>query len=318
MKKNILLMVLFIALIIFIPSFVKIEKFDRADLVLDDLNSWNFFVVSDMHSGENLYRDIFSDIEKENFDFLFINGDIVNLGFGKEYQRVETLLSGYDFPIYTSIGNHERWFGGVKYYKEVFGDLFYSFYYKNIKFIVLDSSLGYIEDEQLKWFEEELESSETEEIIVFSHISPIDTVTGEFDDNFYIFNQRKNSYFEKSYSDQMLDLCSQYGVDYYISGHIHAYSELEINGVKYISSGTIGHNTVAYQGIGYLKFSIVDNQITYKYVDRNDIFKNEFLRFAQKFVPFVEFIFIYNWFKIFLISMVFTINLFVLMKKKYK
>ena len=164
MKKILVFSIFLILGIILIPMHIGLKKFERKELESSYEEEWNFIVTSDLHSGFNVFSEIFEDIEREDFDFLFINGDIVNLGTSGEYYRISNFLSDFDFPIYTSVGNHENWLFGKNLYNKVFGDYYYSFVYNNVTFIVIDSSLGYVDDVQFAWIEEELESVLTEYI----------------------------------------------------------------------------------------------------------------------------------------------------------
>lgn len=213
----------------------------------------HFYVVSDLHSGYSVSFPVLYDILHNNADFVVWNGDIVNDGYRSEYRTASALSELFPVPVYTTIGNHDTWNGGEDIYRDFFGKSDYSFHYKGYLFVFLDNESGYVEEEQFTWLKGELENGTPGKIIVFSHMPPIDTVSGKFDDKDYPNAELRHSMFEESESDKLMQLFSDYGVSAHIAGHTHEHGDVTIGGVRYITSGALGGTVNAGDSVSYLE-----------------------------------------------------------------
>ena len=175
-------------------------------------NSLKFAQVSDVHfyTGVNnttfkmigrsseLLDDAIEQInETPNVAFTMFTGDLIDKSFEKELSAFLPHTEKLKTPWYFAFGNHDTMIGGyltpsvyinlVKKYNKnfVFDKPYYSFVpQKGYKVIVLDTiirdrltSNGRIDDEQLKWFENELENSKKDTVLVFMHIPVIEPYT---------------------------------------------------------------------------------------------------------------------------------------------
>ncbi|MDD3480619.1 MAG: metallophosphoesterase [Patescibacteria group bacterium] len=213
----------------------------------------HFYVFSDLHSGYSVSFPVFFDILKGDSDFVVLNGDIVNDGYRSEYRTASALSELFPIPVYTTIGNHDTWNGGEKEYANFFGKTNYSYMYKDYLFVFLDNESGHVEEPQFAWLEEVLKAGTPGRIFVFSHMPPIDTLTGRFDDKEYPNAELRHSMFNKAESDRLMSLLSEYGVYAHIAGHTHEHGTVTLGGVQYITSGALGGTVNAGDSVSYLE-----------------------------------------------------------------
>ncbi len=250
-------------------------------------NSWSFYSISDLHGGTNIMVPIFKDLLENKPDFIIANGDLINSGSKSEYIITSELFNSYNIPIYTSIGNHDVWGLGNKYYPSFFGPYYYSFTYNNATFIVLNTSSGIIGESQFEWLENELQNVTTDLIFIIGHMSPINTITGEFDSSVNLSPESNDNLQSKAESDKLIELCEQYGVDYYLAGHSHVYGKTTIGNTTYVTSGVLGGTATGGNNIGYLKISVNDQNVDVTFIDSSSYYNEGILKQIQTFQVFL-------------------------------
>ena len=142
--------------------------------------------------------------------------------FRSEWDRFKAQIAPLaDIPFFPVPGNHDlidasRKPGGEAIYREVWGDTYYSFNYRNAHFVVLntdDQEDNEIRGPQLAWLKQDLkESKEQKHIFVFCH-RPTYELEGE---------------------DELHSLFVESGVDAVIYGHRHHYNYRERDGIPYV------------------------------------------------------------------------------------
>lgn len=110
-------------------------------------------------------------------DFVLLNGDISDFGLRQEMEWVTTIYEDLKVPYITVIGNHDLVANGLNAYKHMFGELNFSFVYKNVKFICHDDNSreyrfnGKVPD--LDWLSTQLQTDNNVTAIVgVAHIPP--------------------------------------------------------------------------------------------------------------------------------------------------
>jgi len=224
----------------------------------------DFYIMSDLHSGYITYVPELKNVEENNPDFIILNGDIVNWGYPTEYMIISMLRSSLSIPVYTTVGNHDIWNNGIEYYNLYFGPNYYSFENQNSYFIFLDTSQGVLGNTQIQWLESELKYAKEMNVLVFSHMSPIDTVTGQYDEGSIISDELGSTMFSKAESQLVLELMNKYQVDAFISGHSHISGETELNGTRYISTGALGGSVNSGHDVSYLHCIIDDSSMSFE------------------------------------------------------
>ncbi len=217
---------------------------------------FRFVIMSDLHSGYNIFVPELDSIIGYDPDFIIINGDFTNYGYPSEYMMSAAFAENLPVPVFSSIGNHDVWNGGSTSYNKYFGPFHYSFVYRNSKFIFLDSSTGIIGENQFDWLIDELDNNKSEFLFVISHMPPIDTVTGIFDTSDTLHPESLHTIHSKSESDYLLRLMDQYDVDVFFSGHTHIFGQTVIDGTTYITSGVLGGTMQPGNSVSYLEVEV--------------------------------------------------------------
>lgn len=189
------------------------------------------------------YR-LLRNMEEDEPDFLLHLGDVVPRGRAKEYKRLEKNLERIDsdWPMFVSIGNHERIArGGAESYEVHFGTRNYSFDYKGFRFICLDSSGFRVDAAQLDWLQARLDTPLRK--IVFTHMPPwalrnwrtgtrgsgdAEVRPGEINSSWRGFKEGSRAF---------IDLVAGAGVERVYFGHVHGFGYADYKGVRWVLSG---------------------------------------------------------------------------------
>ena len=213
--------------------------------------------------------------QKPKIDFIVNGGDSIwdSLAVDKEGTRTQwdlyqTILKKENgMQVYHCIGNHDVWGWFIKgekpdadklYGKQwVVDELqlpgrYYGFDKGNWRFLVLDSTqlnpaggyIAYIDEAQLAWLKQELETHRDKHICFLSHIPILSICAGLF------FNKTEANGDLKIQRNLMHTdfltlnkLFMQYpNIRACLSGHIHMQDELEYHGIKYYCNGAISGN----------------------------------------------------------------------------
>lgn len=156
--------------------------------------------------------------------FVVNGGDLTELGTADQYEDYRQLMAPIKFPIYNTLGNHDgRWSDiGKGLYAARFGQPYYSFDYRGIHFVVLDTSVnaeahGHLERSMLDWLGRDLRRVGAERpVLVFSH-HPIAYEPDRFIDN----------------DADFLAVIRPFNVRAVFTGHGHLNLEWNRNGVRY-------------------------------------------------------------------------------------
>jgi predicted phosphodiesterase len=178
---------------------------------------------------------------------VIINGDIVQNGLTEQYQMVSSDRANLNAPLYPVLGNHDLYNNGIIYFNSFFGRSIYQLNFAASRLIFLDSASGSLGSKQKAWLGEILKNNTKQNLFIFTHYSLQDDETQSFTS----FPYEEEKYY-------LMELCRQYQVDYFISGHLHFFSENTINNVHYINCNNAFDDnesailfTVANQNISY-------------------------------------------------------------------
>ncbi|ELR73281.1 putative calcineurin superfamily phosphohydrolase [Fulvivirga imtechensis AK7] len=170
-----------------------------------------------------------------NIDFVVHGGDISDFGLVQEFKWIHEIMSGLKVPYLTVIGNHDLLANGRKVYREMYGELDYTFEYGNYRFIMLNTNSrefnfnGTVPD--LMWLKQQLEdNTANKKTVVMSHIPPFD---GDFDPNL-----------EQEYAQL---LAEDPNVELSLHAHRHSFFDNE-----YYDDGTRYFVTTSMQKRGYI------------------------------------------------------------------
>jgi len=165
-------------------------------------------------------------VREKRASFVIFGGDLTYLGKADEYRNFVNHARSLTVPAYPAIGNHDLYNGGWESYWRYLGPSSYSFYGGNAKFIVIDTASGEIGVKQMQWITKELKSNKQPLLIVISHM-PI-----------YGGSHGRDEFPKTEERTQLIELFEKYGVKYVLEGHRHAYVDITVHGVRYITSGS--------------------------------------------------------------------------------
>ncbi len=258
--------------------------------------NFSFIHLADFHVGdfrgltENVrqtigYKSLKKCIDEINLihpDFVLISGDLVfgslyPLEYAREYRECYDLLQRFDVPTFLCPGNHDGYYkpgqDGFDYWKTYFGPLYYSFNYGNNHFISVNSYDwpsysrrtmffaplnwgGSIQEEQLQWIEQDLNTSTAEHTFMFLHHNPLWDTTND--------SLLKREYQNRN---ELNNLIQHYNVSMVLAGHVHWDNVTKVNNTMYLTTTTPSSDTRAEDGYwGYRLVELKDDDIvSYNY-----------------------------------------------------
>ena len=180
--------------------------------------------------------------------FVIVTGDLVNKpGDAAQINEYKRIVQKIDrsIPVYDVSGNHDMENSptpaSIKAYVEKFGPDHYTFHYKGLTGIVLNSTLIHTPDkaaeqlaEQEQWLRAELRKAQVEKprhLVVFQHHPWFITSATEADQYFNIPLGRRAAY---------LALFREYGVRYLFCGHYHRNADATDGAMENITTGAVG------------------------------------------------------------------------------
>jgi len=162
---------------------------------------FSFAWLTDMHIGftgapESLANAV-ADINKKEFPFTIVTGDITEKGRNSELDEAKQILDSLKADYYAIPGNHDtKWSeSGCTKFTDLWKKDKFNFVYQGIRFIGLNTGIimrgggGHITPEDVAWFSDALEKlGKDEELIIITH-HPLD---GDVDNWFEITNKLIN------------------------------------------------------------------------------------------------------------------------------
>ena len=183
-------------------------------------SAFSFLWTGDVHNSE-VWGEMMQQAHQKHPEsaFYIAAGDLVNTGLHRDDWDQLMMYPGQVFahiPFMAVPGNHDSQDGlGAWMYQEMFSypdngpkeemsELTYSFTYQNALFLMMDVTLPI--EEQTKWIEEQLASSQAKWKFAVFHFPPYNSIE-----------------FYQDIIDEWGPLFDQYHVDMVISGHFHYY-----------------------------------------------------------------------------------------------
>ena len=195
--------------------------------------SIKFAVIGDTGTGDKHQLAVANRLASTRgtfpFDFVIMVGDNIYGGnSAKDFDNkfaipYKPLLDG-GVKFYAALGNHDD--PSERFYKpfNMSGERYYTFKPADgLRFFALDST--YMDDKQLKWFEEQLMASGSEWKVAFFHHPP------------YSSGETHGS--DETLRTQLEPLFVKYGVNVVLTGHEHFYERIKPQkGIAYFITGS--------------------------------------------------------------------------------
>ncbi|OGV35046.1 MAG: hypothetical protein A2020_10980 [Lentisphaerae bacterium GWF2_45_14] len=157
----------------------------------------------------------------ENADLNIIVGDIVPHGSRPLYENMsEFINSTASTPVYTICGNHD-----TAFFDEYFGPRNYALSSDGLLIVLLDNSSKSFSSEALSFFREILQGPLPENVAVFFHIPPPNSLTS---------NSMKNEAWAEL---REVYLPFREKIKYFVCGHVHSFFTDAIDGIPLIVTG---------------------------------------------------------------------------------
>lgn len=234
-------------------------------------DGFSFAFISDCHIRPELNADkgcaaCFEQISASDHDFVINGGDHIEDALEASRARATMLMDLYQRterthlrkPVHHVLGNHDC-LGvfassgidpsapdyGKTFYTSRFGPRYYAFDHKGVHFVVLDSVgltddrnyEGRVDAAQLAWLKADLAAQpKGTRIIVVTHI-PLVTAMQCYEPVSWL-NTPHNWTFIANGRD-VLRILREYDVLAVLQGHSHVFEQIELNGMRFISTGAV-------------------------------------------------------------------------------
>jgi len=202
-----------------------------------DQRNLTFAVINDIHGRNDVMKNLLSQLDWPQTDFVFFNGDMASDLRSEEqlfahYMDTATALFASEIPMYYARGNHETRGNFASAFPDYFpttsGHLYYLFRRGPVCFVVLDSGedkpdsdieysgivdMDAYRTQQAEWLRGALESPEYRDApykVVICHMPPFGGWHGEAD-----------------VAEKFIPLLNAAGAQIMLSGHLHRHIKRE-------------------------------------------------------------------------------------------
>lgn len=226
----------------------NISRIEQAD---DQQDTIRFAFIGDSQRFYDETEAFVREVNKrDDIDFVIHGGDITDFGMSKEYLWINDIMKKLNVPYVALIGNHDVVGHGKIIYESIYGDLNFSFKFRNTRFICLNTNAlefdystpvpdfdfmsGFLGD-----------TAQVTRTVVVMHAPPFDV---QFNNNsVQTFNNILEGY-------NNLIFC--------LHAHLHKRAENDFfnNGIKYIGCDDM-------EGRNYLLITIAGNSYSYEVVN---------------------------------------------------
>lgn len=214
---------------------VHVEQIDRIQSGIGESADFRFAVVGNIENSIPVFRDqVIPKIHEGDYDFLISAGNAVSGGHAESYRTIHKILSRLTIPYLLTFGENEQSdFGSFRFYQQ-FGPHFFSFTAADAHFIFLDGTGKSSYSWQLDWLERELANSPSQHQFVFIGIPVHEQLeaTPAFESDHYLD--------DPAFKEGLTQLFERYRVDVVFSANLTLYSDLQHNGVNYVTTGGAG------------------------------------------------------------------------------
>ena len=220
---------------------------------LNDPADFQFAIVSDRTGGPRLgvFPKAVDKLNELRPEFVITVGDMIQGGRGNrdvkklkgQWKEFNSFIEGFDMPFFYLPGNHDV--GNEvadEIWDEMYGARYYSFTYKNVLFLCLNTQGGpgtkpaLLQDEQIKWALAELKkTAKVRWTLVFMH-QPLWLM----EEGILIHNEGKKELRKTNTGWPKIANALKGRKHTVFAGHVHHYGKYLRNGTSFYSLGTTG------------------------------------------------------------------------------
>ncbi|MCR4030618.1 MULTISPECIES: PQQ-binding-like beta-propeller repeat protein [Flavobacterium] len=234
----------------------------------DKSGNIKFIQLTDLHvsvgnDNDFLLQNIVKEINKSDFEFVVVTGDLTNRGADDELKQVHSILSKLQKPYYVISGNHEtNWSESAGLtYKKIFGEDRFVFSKGDYLFIgypcgpYMKMGDGFVKHEDVLWLDKTLKDSlkgTNKKVLNFAHY-PMDNSVSNY--------------------KEVLSVLQKYPTVASFCGHGHTLKKYDFSGLSGImgtSITSLDGKTQSYNEVIISKDSI---SIYQKELDKPGVFK---------------------------------------------
>ena len=210
-----------------------------------------FILMGDTQVSYDETEDFVTHVNQlEGIDFVIHGGDYTEYGLTREFEWNDAILSELEIPYVGLIGNHDILANGEEVYKEMFGEVNFSFIANDVKFVCLNTNALEYDDASnvpdFDYIQQEIaDSTSHKRTIVVMHAPPAEEQ----------FNADVEDLFEETITQFPSLLCC-------LHAHNHQVSAVDIfdDGIIYYGCANIAKRK-------YHLFTLTPDGYTYEVVD---------------------------------------------------
>lgn len=240
-------------------------------------NEFTFVVLGDSQLNEPAtFNRMVDDVVLLRPAFVVQVGDLID-GYlddedavRKQWDRFRAQIRPLgDIAYFPVPGNHDL-YGAEReprrmpdeVYRDIWGDPYYAFSYRNARFIVLNTdergAPRMIGDAQWTWLEHELTVSNAEHFFIFMHRPPRSLENGE----------------------SLHELFTRFPVAIVFFGHFHHFHQYERDGIRYVMTNATGDMGTPYEKAGsihhLLQVRVRDDEVTFAVIPADTLLRPDF------------------------------------------
>lgn len=154
------------------------KNLDKLNRLNQESDTITFAFIGDTQRFYDESLDFVKAVNKQkDIEFVVISGDLTDFGLDDEFTGIATIFNKLNVPFLTVIGNHDLIYNGQQVYEKMFGPMDYTFYFKGMKFIMLNTNSrefrfnGHVPD--VAWLNRQLsDTGSYRNAVVIGHVPP--------------------------------------------------------------------------------------------------------------------------------------------------
>jgi len=195
---------------------------------------YSIALISDTHRYYEELKSVIENINDQStpYNFVIHSGDITEAGLQSEFNFYHKMRSRLSIPFVHCIGNHDALSNGPFVFRNSYGDYDYKFQSGTLHVIVFNNNTWEFGDKpvDLDWLEDKLEKAKNIVDTQGGHILVVNHINHDSDERFSAVE-----------IERYRSLMKIYGVSLSINGHNHGHTVQEIEGMKYLTVGSVGN-----------------------------------------------------------------------------